>query len=43
MFDYKDVFMSYYDDMPGLSTNMVVHKLLIDLKFLPGIEKVEKA
>ena len=27
LFDYKDVFAWSYDDMPGLSVDLVVHKL----------------
>jgi len=42
LFDYKGVFASYYDDMPGLSTDMVVHKLPIDPKFPPVKQKLRK-
>ncbi|XP_070017079.1 uncharacterized protein [Nicotiana sylvestris] len=30
LFEYKDVFACSYDDMPGLSTDLVVHKLPTD-------------
>ena len=42
LFDYKDVFASSYDDMPGLSTDMVVHKLPIDPNFPPIKQKLRK-
>ena len=42
LFDYKDVFASSYDDMPGLSTNMVVHKLPIDPNIPPIKQKLRK-
>ncbi|XP_015072578.1 uncharacterized protein LOC107016701 [Solanum pennellii] len=42
LFDYKDIFASSYDDMPGLSTDMVVHKLPIDSNFPPIKQKLRK-
>ena len=33
LFEYKDVFAWSYDDMPGLSTDLVVHKLPTDPAF----------
>ena len=42
LFDYKYVFASSYDDMPGLSTDMVVHKLPIDPNFPPTKQKLRK-
>ena len=42
LFYYKDVFGSSYDDMPGLSTDMVVHKLPIDPNFPPIKQKLGK-
>nr|XP_025884578.1 uncharacterized protein LOC112940521 [Solanum lycopersicum] len=42
LFDYKDIFASSYDDMPGLSTDMVVHKLPIDPNFPPIKQKLRK-
>lgn len=32
--EYKDIFVWSYDDMPGLSTDLVVHKLPMILFFL---------
>ena len=42
LFDYEDVFASSYDYMPGLSTDMVVHKLPIDPNFPPIKQKLRK-
>ncbi|XP_015057590.1 uncharacterized protein LOC107003834 [Solanum pennellii] len=42
LFDYKDIFASSYDDMPGLRTDMVVHKLPIDPNFPPIKHKLRK-
>ncbi|XP_049358632.1 uncharacterized protein LOC125823282 [Solanum verrucosum] len=42
LFDYKDVFASSYDNMPGLSTDIVVHELPIDPKFPPVKQKLRK-
>ena len=42
LFDYRDVFASSYDDMPGLSTGMVVHKLSIDPNFLSIKKKLKR-
>ncbi|XP_070004936.1 uncharacterized protein [Nicotiana sylvestris] len=42
LFEYKDVFAWSYDDMPDLSTNLVVHKLPIDPAFPPVKQKLRK-
>ena len=35
LIEYKDVFAWSYDDMPGLSTDLIVHKLPTDPVFPP--------
>ncbi|XP_070036858.1 uncharacterized protein [Nicotiana tomentosiformis] len=42
MFEYKDVFAWSYDDMPGLSTDLVVHKLPTDPAFLHVKQNLRK-
>ncbi|XP_070037170.1 uncharacterized protein [Nicotiana tomentosiformis] len=42
LFEYKDVFAWSYDDMPGLSTDLVVHKLPTDPTFPPVKQKLRK-
>ncbi|XP_070019411.1 uncharacterized protein [Nicotiana sylvestris] len=42
LFEYKDVFAWSYNDMSGLSTNLVVHKLSTDPKFPPVKQKLRK-
>ncbi|XP_070039861.1 uncharacterized protein [Nicotiana tomentosiformis] len=42
LFEYKDVFAWSYDDMPGLSTDLVVHKLPIDPALPPVKKKLRK-
>ncbi|XP_070020568.1 uncharacterized protein [Nicotiana sylvestris] len=42
LFEYKDVFAWSYDDMPGLSTDLVVHKLPTDPAFPPVKKKLRK-
>ncbi|XP_070047072.1 uncharacterized protein [Nicotiana tomentosiformis] len=42
LFEYKDVFSWSYDDMPGLSTDLVVHKLPTDPAFPPVKQKLRK-
>ncbi|XP_070005323.1 uncharacterized protein [Nicotiana sylvestris] len=42
LFEYKDVFAWSYDDMPGLSTDLVVHKLPTDPAFPPIKQKLQK-
>ncbi|XP_070035327.1 uncharacterized protein [Nicotiana tomentosiformis] len=42
LFEYKDVFAWSYDDMPGLSTDLVVHKLPTDPAFPPIKQKLRK-
>ncbi|XP_070035446.1 uncharacterized protein [Nicotiana tomentosiformis] len=42
LFEYKDVFAWSYDDMPGLSTDLVVHKLPTDPPFPPVKQKLRK-
>ncbi|XP_070014329.1 uncharacterized protein [Nicotiana sylvestris] len=42
LFEYKDIFAWSYDDMPGLSTDWVVHKLPIDPTFPPIKQKLRK-
>ena len=42
MFEYKDVFAWSYDDMPGLSVDLVVHKLPVYLYFSPFQQKKRK-
>ena len=40
--EYIDVFAWSYDDMPGLSTNIVSHKLPINSEFDPVKQKMRK-
>ncbi|XP_070029276.1 uncharacterized protein [Nicotiana sylvestris] len=42
LFEYKDVFEWSYDDMPGLITDLVVHKLPTDQAFPPVKQKLRK-
>ncbi|XP_070035316.1 uncharacterized protein [Nicotiana tomentosiformis] len=42
LFAYKDVFAWSYDDMPGLSTDLVAHKLPTDPTFPPVKQKLRK-
>ncbi|XP_070008421.1 uncharacterized protein [Nicotiana sylvestris] len=35
LFEYKDILVWSYDDMPGLRTNLVVHKFPVDPAFPP--------
>ncbi|XP_070014101.1 uncharacterized protein [Nicotiana sylvestris] len=42
LFEYKDIVAWSYDDVPGLSTNLVVHKLPIDPTFPPVKQKLRK-
>ncbi|XP_060179392.1 uncharacterized protein LOC132609432 [Lycium barbarum] len=42
LFKYKDVFAWSYDDMSGLSTKLVVHKLPTDPTFPPVKQKLRK-
>ncbi|XP_070049350.1 uncharacterized protein [Nicotiana tomentosiformis] len=42
LFEYKDIFAWSYDDMPGLSTDLVVHKLPIDPAFPPVKQRLRK-
>ncbi|XP_070037251.1 uncharacterized protein [Nicotiana tomentosiformis] len=42
LFEYKDVFAWSYDDMPGLSADLVVHKFPIDPAFPPVKQKLRK-
>ena len=42
MHEYKDIFAWSYDDMPGLNTDFVVHKLPIDPAFPPVKQKLRK-
>ncbi|XP_070025150.1 uncharacterized protein [Nicotiana sylvestris] len=42
LFEYKDVFAWSYDDMPGLNTDLVVHKLPTDPAFPPIKQKLRK-
>ena len=42
LIDYKDVFAWSYDDMPGLSTELVAHKLPTDPAFSPVKQKLRK-
>ena len=42
LIDYKDVFAWSYDDMPGLSTELVAHKLPTDPAFPPVKQKLRK-
>jgi len=42
LIDYKDVFAWSYDDMPGLSTKLVAHKLPTDPAFPPVKQKLRK-
>ncbi|XP_070020346.1 uncharacterized protein [Nicotiana sylvestris] len=41
-FEYKDIFAWSYDDMPSLSTDLVVHKFPIDPTFPPVKQKLRK-
>ena len=42
LIDYKDVFACFYDDMRGLSTELVAHKLPTDPAFPPVKQKLRK-
>ncbi|XP_070012700.1 uncharacterized protein [Nicotiana sylvestris] len=42
LFEYKDIFAWSYDDMLGLSTDLVIHKLPIDPAFPPIKQKLRK-
>ena len=42
LFEYKDVFAWSYDDMPGLSFDLVVHKLPVYLYFPAVQQKIRK-
>ncbi|XP_070040077.1 uncharacterized protein [Nicotiana tomentosiformis] len=42
LFEYRDVFARSYDDMPGLSTDLVVHKFPTDPAFPPVKQKLRK-
>ncbi|XP_070050206.1 uncharacterized protein [Nicotiana tomentosiformis] len=42
LFEYKNIFAWSYDDMPGLSTDLVVHKLPTDPAFPPVKQKLRK-
>ncbi|XP_070022768.1 uncharacterized protein [Nicotiana sylvestris] len=42
LFEYKDVFAWSYDDMPGLSTDLVVHRLPTDPEFPLVKQKLQK-
>ncbi|XP_070036516.1 uncharacterized protein [Nicotiana tomentosiformis] len=42
LFEYKDIFAWSYNDMPGLSTDLVVHKLPTDLALPPVKQKLRK-
>ncbi|XP_070007748.1 uncharacterized protein [Nicotiana sylvestris] len=42
LFEYKDIFAWSYDDMPVLSTDLVVHKFSIDPAFHPVKQKLRK-
>ncbi|XP_070008349.1 uncharacterized protein [Nicotiana sylvestris] len=42
LFEYKYVFAWSYDDMPGLNTDLVVHKLPTDPTFPPVKQKLRK-
>ncbi|XP_070005729.1 uncharacterized protein [Nicotiana sylvestris] len=42
LFEYRDVFAWSYDDMPGLSADLVVHKLPTYPSFLPIQQKQRK-
>ncbi|XP_070024608.1 uncharacterized protein [Nicotiana sylvestris] len=42
LFEYRDVFAWFYDDMPGLSVDMVVHKLSTYPGFPPVQQKQQK-
>ncbi|XP_070013450.1 uncharacterized protein [Nicotiana sylvestris] len=42
LFEYKDIFAWSYDDMPGLSTDLMVHKLPTDPTFPPVKQKLRK-
>ncbi|XP_070013547.1 uncharacterized protein [Nicotiana sylvestris] len=42
LFEYNDIFAWSYDYMPGLITNLVVHKLPIDPTFSPVKKKLRK-
>ena len=42
LIEYKDVFAWSYDDMPGLSADLVVHKLPIHPDFPPVQQKQRK-
>lgn len=40
--DYKDVFAWKYEDMPGLDTDVVVHKLPLKPEFKPTKQKLRR-
>ncbi|XP_070019824.1 uncharacterized protein [Nicotiana sylvestris] len=42
LIEYKDIFAWSYDDMPGLSSDLVVHKLPTDPTFPPVKQKLRK-
>ncbi|XP_070019324.1 uncharacterized protein [Nicotiana sylvestris] len=42
LFEYKDVFAWSYDDISGLSTDLIVHKLPTDPAFPPVKQKLRK-
>ncbi|XP_070022664.1 uncharacterized protein [Nicotiana sylvestris] len=42
LFEYKDIFAWSYDDILGLSTDLVVHKFPIDPAFPPVKQKLKK-
>ncbi|XP_070030531.1 uncharacterized protein [Nicotiana sylvestris] len=42
LIEYKDIFAWSYDDMPSLSTDLVVHKLPTNLAFSPVKQKLRK-
>ncbi|XP_070028927.1 uncharacterized protein [Nicotiana sylvestris] len=42
LFEYKDVFAWSYDDIPGLSTDLVIHKLPTDPALPPVKQKLRK-
>ena len=42
LYEYKDIFAFSYNDMSGLSTDLVVHKLPIDPAFPPVKQKLRK-
>lgn len=40
--EYQDIFARSYQDMPGLDTNIVVHKLLVGPNSLPVKQKLRR-